>query len=71
MRKCGFSRLRLACLPRMLYTFCSDLSRMLQVLYTSTSASSASMVDEYPIDSRLPAMRSASLEFIWQPNTCM
>src|SRR5687767_5127954 len=45
----------------------SAFSRMQHVLSTTTSADSASVVASMPSDSSIPAMRSESCTFIWQP----
>jgi hypothetical protein len=64
-------RLRLACRPSAEYSFSSAFSRMLHVLYTSTSACPGSSTQLYPSDSSDPAMRSLSALFIWQPKVMM
>jgi hypothetical protein len=46
----------------------SAFSRMVQVLNTSTSASSGAVASPRPSDSSSPFMRSESWTFIWQPN---
>ena len=46
----------------------SAFSRIVQVLNTSTSASSGAVASPRPSDSSSPFMRSESWTFIWHPN---
>ena len=46
----------------------SGFSRIVHVLNTITSASSANGASPSPSDSSMPLMRSESCAFIWQPN---
>ena len=46
----------------------SGFSRIVQVLKTSTSASSCAVASPSPSDSSMPLIRSESWAFIWQPN---
>ncbi len=57
--------------PRCPYSLLSAFSRMQQVLRTMTSAASARSVATRPSPSRMPARRSESCSFIWQPKVRM
>ncbi len=63
----GRSRFRAAASPRYAASFVSGFSRIVQVLKTSTSASSWLAASPRPSSSSMPLMRSESCAFIWQP----
>src|SRR5213078_2780567 len=68
MTRSGCSRLRAAASPRYAASFVSGFSRIVHVLKTTTSASSALGASPSPSSSSRPLIRSESWAFIWHPN---
>ena len=64
----GSASLSILAFPRWAAKRWSGFSRIVQVLKTSTSASSCETASPSPSSSSMPLIRSESWAFIWQPN---